>query len=57
MNNIMKIEQDINEIIRTYALANDIEEGIRKVKDKYMFNDDGTITERERERKKGPEKP
>lgn len=55
MNNIMKIEEDINEIIRTYALANDIEEGIRKVKDKYMFNDDGTITERER--KKGPEKP
>ena len=53
MNNILKIEQDINEMIRTYALAHDIEEGIKKVKEKYMLNDDGTITER----KKEPEKP
>lgn len=45
----MKTEEEINEMIRIFALANLIEEGIKKVEEKYMFNDDGTITEREKE--------
>lgn len=52
INKYMKTEEEINEMIKTFALANLIEEGIKKVKAKYQLNDDGTITERE----KGPEK-
>lgn len=48
----MKTEEEINEMIRIFALANLIEKGIKKVEEKYQLNDDGTITERE----KGPEK-
>lgn len=52
INKYMKTEEEINEMIRIFALANLIEKGIKKVEEKYQLNDDGTITERE----KGPEK-
>lgn len=51
INKYMKTEEEINEMIRIFALANLIEEGIKKVEEKYMFNDDGTITEREKKPK------
>ena len=43
----MLTDEEINEIIRTSGLAIHMEEEIAKIMEKYDFNDDVTITEKE----------
>ena len=52
----MMTDKEINEMIRTSALAIHMEEEIAKIMEKYDFDDDGTITEKENDPKSNNKK-
>lgn len=52
----MMTDKEINEMIRTSALAIHMKEEIAKIMEKYDFDDDGTITEKENDPKSNNKK-